>query len=236
MTIYERIRFLRKEKLGLTQAKFGEILGVNRSTINNIEGNYLVKPEQKEPLYRLICKEFGVDYRWLMTGEGEMLSARPECKATKLADEMGLDGLPRQALEFYLSLDEAKQNALGVVFEDFIQYCIDNPDGGTYALPEAQTPSPKTPDLAIPDGMTEDEALEAVHGHFARQKKAPGAGGDKGDAEKRFAELERRLKEAERREAKKDREIEALKKEIEEVDREIEAEHSRLAQQFEDVG
>ena len=53
LEFYERIRLLRKDCLKLSQEKFGKILGVNRSNINNIEGNRLLKPEQKEPLYKL---------------------------------------------------------------------------------------------------------------------------------------------------------------------------------------
>ena len=32
----------------------------------------LKQPEQKEPIYKLICKEFNVNKTWLKTGEGEM--------------------------------------------------------------------------------------------------------------------------------------------------------------------
>lgn len=116
MEIYERIRLLRKEYLKLSQEKFGEILGVNRSNINNIEGNRLVKPEQKEPLYKLICKEFNVRYEWLMTGEGEMFNETQEEFFDKLAEQYGLGTYARKILDFYGSLeDEQKQ-----ILEKFI--------------------------------------------------------------------------------------------------------------------
>lgn len=116
LEIYERIRLLRKEHLKLSQEKFGEILGVNRSNINNIEGNRLVKPEQKEPLYKLICKEFNVRYEWLMTGEGEMFNESQEDFFDKLAEQYGLGVFARKILEFYGSLeDEQKQ-----ILEKFI--------------------------------------------------------------------------------------------------------------------
>ncbi|SHM77056.1 DNA-binding transcriptional regulator, XRE-family HTH domain [Anaerosporobacter mobilis DSM 15930] len=68
MELHERIRHLRKNELKLTQEKFGELLGVSRSVINNLERNVLAKPEQKEPLYKLICKEFNVNPDWLYNG------------------------------------------------------------------------------------------------------------------------------------------------------------------------
>lgn len=74
MDIYERIRQVRKEHLHMSQAEFGEKLGINRDVINNIENNRLKRPEQKEPIYKLICKEFGISYQWLVNGVGEMES------------------------------------------------------------------------------------------------------------------------------------------------------------------
>lgn len=69
MEIHERIQTLRKT-LGLSRRAFGEKIGVTESVIVNIEFNRLKKPEQKEPIYILICKEFNVNEMWLRTGEG----------------------------------------------------------------------------------------------------------------------------------------------------------------------
>lgn len=71
MTIGERIGCLRKE-LKMSRRVFGEKLGVSESVIVNIEYDRLKRPEQKESLYKLICREYNVDENWLRTGEGEM--------------------------------------------------------------------------------------------------------------------------------------------------------------------
>lgn len=71
METYERIKKLRKY-LELSQEEFGERLSVSRSVIVNIEGNRLRRPDQKESLYKLICKEFDVSEEWLINGTGEM--------------------------------------------------------------------------------------------------------------------------------------------------------------------
>lgn len=68
MEIYERIRLIRKNELHLSQEEFGKRLGVSRSVINNIERNVLARPEQKEPLIKLICKEFDINEEWLRSG------------------------------------------------------------------------------------------------------------------------------------------------------------------------
>lgn len=69
MDIGERIKLLRK-RLSLSQNDFGKRLGISRDSVNNIENNRLAKPEQKEPIYKLICKEFNVNEDWLRTGAG----------------------------------------------------------------------------------------------------------------------------------------------------------------------
>ena len=72
MEVYERIKELRKNTLKMSQAAFGERLGVNRDVINNIENNRLSRPEQKLSLYKLICSEFNISEKWLLDGTGEM--------------------------------------------------------------------------------------------------------------------------------------------------------------------
>lgn len=68
MTQGDRIRNLRKS-LNLTMERFGERLGVSKASISNIENGNRNLTEQ---MTKSICREFGVDYIWLTTGEGEM--------------------------------------------------------------------------------------------------------------------------------------------------------------------
>lgn len=68
MTQGERIREVRKT-LGLTLEKFGDRLGIKKAAVSKIEKgeNSLTDANTKS-----ICREFGVDYIWLTTGDGEM--------------------------------------------------------------------------------------------------------------------------------------------------------------------
>lgn len=62
-----RIKEIRKN-LGLTQQKFADRLGLKRQTIAAYEiGNI----EPSESTLLLMCKEFGINKTWLLTGEGE---------------------------------------------------------------------------------------------------------------------------------------------------------------------
>ena len=68
MTQGERVKEIRKS-LGLTLEKFGEKLGVGKTAISNIEKGNRNLTEQ---MTKSICREYGVDYIWLTTGEGGM--------------------------------------------------------------------------------------------------------------------------------------------------------------------
>ncbi len=77
--ISDRIKAVR-EKYELSQADFGARLGISRDVVNNIENNRLKRPEQQAPIYKLVCKEFGIDEHWLLTGEGSMLPIQTDAE------------------------------------------------------------------------------------------------------------------------------------------------------------
>lgn len=68
MTQGERVKKIRKS-LDLTLEKFGEKLGVTKTTVSRIENGINNLTDQ---MTKSICREFGVDYIWLTAGEGEM--------------------------------------------------------------------------------------------------------------------------------------------------------------------
>lgn len=64
----ERIRLLRSQ-LGLSRAAFGQKIGVSGDVINNLERG---RAEIREPIIKLICREYKVSYIWLTEGTGNM--------------------------------------------------------------------------------------------------------------------------------------------------------------------
>lgn len=70
MSIGERIYTLRKN-LNLTLEKFGEKVGLKKSTLSNIESN---RYDTTDQTIRSICREFRVNESWLRNGEGEMFA------------------------------------------------------------------------------------------------------------------------------------------------------------------
>ena len=80
----ERIKYIRKEK-GLTQAEFGEKIGVKGNTVTNYETG-LRNPT--DAVIRSICREFDVNEEWIRNGTGEMFvqKSKDEQIAEMLAD------------------------------------------------------------------------------------------------------------------------------------------------------
>lgn len=121
LNIGERIEILRKD-LSMSRRVFGERLGVSESVIVNIEYDRLKRPEQKESLYKLICKEFNVNEEWLRTGEGEMFVSldRKEQIAQLTVDlfKGEKDSFKERLLLALAKLDENEWKVLEKIAED----------------------------------------------------------------------------------------------------------------------
>lgn len=121
MEVYERIRFLRKDTLKMSQTAFGEQLGVNRDVINNIENNRLSKPDQKLSLYKLICSEFNISEDWLLNGIGDMY-ADDKAEYDTLIDRVmtGQNEFAKNIFKTFALFDEADWEALRRMIEKYI--------------------------------------------------------------------------------------------------------------------
>lgn len=101
----ERIKELRKT-LDLTMERFGEIIGVSKSSISNIENG---NRNLTERMFKDICREFDVREEWLRTGEGEMFKelSRSEKIAVFLTDVLKDedDSFRKQFIEAFSELD-----------------------------------------------------------------------------------------------------------------------------------
>ena len=106
MELHERIKVLRKDYLKLSQEAFGEKLGTSRSVINNIERNVLARPEQKEPIYKLICETFNVNENWLKYGEGEIFVQDDTFSLDDYLELKKATNLEKEIVKAYFSLPE----------------------------------------------------------------------------------------------------------------------------------
>lgn len=117
MTQGERIKVIRKE-LGLTLEKFGEKLGVTKTTISRIEKGVNNLTDQ---MARSICREYNVDYDYLMYGEGEMFTDLPKTIVDELCMQFDLDDFDRAVVEMYLDLPAELRQAIKAKVKDMVQ-------------------------------------------------------------------------------------------------------------------
>lgn len=108
-----RIRYLRKEVLKLTQQAFSEKINISRSNIGNIETGEVAATDR---LLTTICKEFGVSLDWLKYGEGEIFTTLTRSEAiSKFAEGLikeSDDSFRKQLVEVLAELNESEWKAL----------------------------------------------------------------------------------------------------------------------------
>ena len=100
MTYGERVKEIRKA-LGLTLDKFGEKLGVTKQTVSRIENGVNNLTDQ---MALAICREYNVNYDYLMAGDGEKFDNLPETVLDELCQQYDLDEYDRFLIELYISL------------------------------------------------------------------------------------------------------------------------------------
>lgn len=119
MTENERVRELRKT-LGLTLEKFGERLGVKKNAISAIENG---RNSLTDQMTKAICREFGVDYIWLTTGEGEMFVDTDDDFIERIDRIMaGEDEARKNLFKFMLELSDEDIAALDCLMKKAIRF------------------------------------------------------------------------------------------------------------------
>lgn len=108
MTQGERVKEVRKA-LGLTLDKFGEKVGVKKQTVSRIENGVNNITDQ---MVLSICREFNVNYDFLMNGEGEMFDDLPQTVLDELCAQYDLDDLDRTLVEMYIEMPEQVRDYL----------------------------------------------------------------------------------------------------------------------------
>lgn len=108
MTQGERVKEVRKA-LGFTLEKFGEKLGVTKTTISRIENGVNNLTDQ---MAAAICRTYNVNYDYLIFGDGEMFSDLPQTILDELCKQYDLDSLDREIIQLYLSMSEFERGIL----------------------------------------------------------------------------------------------------------------------------
>lgn len=112
-----RIRELRKE-LGLTQAEFGERLGIKANTVGNYETGLRVP---SDAIIFSICREFDVNEEWLRTGSGDMFITKT--RSQEIVDFMSElmndpdDSFKRRFIESIAQLSEEERKVIEQIID-----------------------------------------------------------------------------------------------------------------------
>lgn len=103
MTPGERVFKIRKS-LNLTLGKFGEKIGIQSSAVSKIEKG---KVNLSEQTAKAICREYNVNYDYLVNGNGEMFSDPLKTAIDEICDQYNLNKIDRELVRMYISLPES---------------------------------------------------------------------------------------------------------------------------------
>ena len=157
----ERLKQLRK-MFKLTQREFAEKIGIKQNTFAQYE---LGRNEPIDAVVSLICREFGVNEKWLRTGEGEMFVKKTEDEEAEYyrgrIDELftGRDEKFRKALLDVVLRMDAQQVA--AVKEYAVRYLLPAVEEGQ-AGEEPEDAAGPFADLAAASPDPEDQAAAAT--------------------------------------------------------------------------
>lgn len=115
----ERVKEVRKS-LGLTLDKFGERIGIKKSGLSSIENG---KSNLTDANIKAICREFGVDYIWLTTGDGNMFVDSDDDFIEKIDRIMaGEDDARKNIFKFMIDLNDEDIAALNRLMLRAVEY------------------------------------------------------------------------------------------------------------------
>lgn len=122
MNINERIRYLRKTELNMTQQAFATRIKLSRSNMGNIETGEVSVTDR---VILSICEEFGVNEAWLRNEEGKIFTdkSREDEIAEIMAETLKADlNINSQRIMKSLSkLNEKELEAIAILVESLAE-------------------------------------------------------------------------------------------------------------------
>lgn len=114
----DRIKKVRKDHK-LTQAKFGERIGVKGNTVTGYETG-LRNPT--DAVILSICREFNINEEWLRTGKEPMKISTKGRLSAYVADIVhGDDDFIQDLIEVYMELDPDSKKALRITADKLVE-------------------------------------------------------------------------------------------------------------------
>lgn len=101
MEIKERLKIIRKQYFNLTQAQFGERIGLKPTAIGQMEAG---ERNITRRTIILICEKYNINEEWLCTGKGEVFDNANDNSFEKLIQVENLDELDKKIIIEYSKL------------------------------------------------------------------------------------------------------------------------------------
>lgn len=114
MTINERVYYLRKKVLKITQGELGKVCGVGDTAISKLEKGGSKVTERN---IKAICNEFNVSYNWLVDGVGDIFIEDDDSVIELLKKDYNLRDDEIRVIKAFLKLDEDERE----VFIKFLE-------------------------------------------------------------------------------------------------------------------
>lgn len=121
-TIDERLKYLRKETLNLTQENFSKKINMARNSIARLE---MGERTLTDRTIADICREFNVNEEWLRFGTGEIFAPQSTDELDALSKKYNLNEKSRSILEAFLKLSVSDKEAI-MTFAENIKTSKDN--------------------------------------------------------------------------------------------------------------
>ena len=150
----KRINEIRKA-LNLTQRAFGEKIGMQQNTIALIECGRNTSRQTVDA----ICREFGVNKEWLLTGTGEMFAPDPQDELAALAEKYHYSPAAGLLIEKFISLPDDRREVIIKFLED-------------YAEALNRMKAERTAGAPDPEDMSIDEKVEEYRRQLEEEKEA----------------------------------------------------------------
>lgn len=117
MSIHERVKQVRLY-YELTQEEFGEKINIkSRAHISAIENGARAVTDR---IANDICRVYGVDKRWLLTGKGEMRSGESAFIEAVVNSFGRIDPVDQEIITAYLRLDDKYRRAFRNFLHEYI--------------------------------------------------------------------------------------------------------------------
>lgn len=138
MTRGERVKEVRKS-LGFTLEKFGERIGLKKSSLSQIENDVNNLTDQ---VAKSISREYGVSEAWLLDGTGEMFLNKDTSSLDAYIRSNNVSPLEAEILNAYFDLDpEIRLAAIEHFRKRLGKYFADHPEHTVPDSPEELTGS-----------------------------------------------------------------------------------------------